>query len=62
MSNREVVIEMLERLPADMPLADIAQHIELLSGIREGREQAARGEGVPVDEVRRLVNAWAAGR
>ena len=59
MSNRELVIDWVARLPADMPLPEIAREIEFLAGVREGREQAKRGEGMPVEDVRKLVRQWA---
>ncbi len=45
MSNREIVIDLLARLPEDTPLEDIA------------REQARRREGIPADETRKLISA-----
>jgi hypothetical protein len=59
MSNRELVIGLVSRLPEDTPLEDIAREIELLAGIRAAREQAARREGIPAEDARKLVDAWA---
>ena len=59
MSNKELVIGLLERLPADTSLQDIAREIELLAGIRTAREQASRREGIAAEDARRLVDAWA---
>lgn len=59
MSNREIVIGLLDRLPADMPLPDIAREIELLAGINTAREQARRREGLAAEDARKLVAAWA---
>jgi len=59
MSNREIVIDLLARLPEDAPLEEIAREIEFLAGIRTAREQAQRREGIPADEARKLVDAWA---
>jgi len=61
-SNREIVIGLLSRLPENASLEEIAREIELLAGIRAGREQVSRGEGVPAEDARKLVDAWAAGR
>ena len=58
MSSRETVIELVKRLPEDMPLAEIAREIELLAGIKTAREQARRLEGVPAEDARKLVDAW----
>lgn len=59
MSNRELVIDLVARLPEDMPLPEIAREIEFLAGVREGREQAKRGEGMPVEDARKKVRQWA---
>jgi hypothetical protein len=58
-SSRETVIEFVRNLPDEMSLAEIAGEIELLAGIQNAREQARRQEGVPADEARHLVDAWA---
>jgi hypothetical protein len=59
MSGREIVIELVNKLPEDAPLADIAREIELLAGIQEARQQARRGEGISAEDARKLVDAWA---
>jgi hypothetical protein len=60
MSNKEMVMGLLSRLPEDTSLEDIAREIELLAGIKAAREQASRGEGIPAGDARKLVDAWAA--
>lgn len=60
MSNRDIVIELVGRLPENTSLPEIAREIAFLSGVREAREQARRGEGVPAEEARQLVQQWAA--
>ena len=59
MSNREIVIDLVGKLPEDTPLEEIARQIELLAGIRAAREQARRREGVPAEDARKLVDTWA---
>ena len=61
MSNRQIAIELLEKLPEDMPLADMAREIGFLAGIREGFEQLERGEGIPIETVREMMPSWIAG-
>lgn len=58
MSSRETVIDLVSRLPEDMPLAGIAREIALLAGIQTAREQARRGEGVHAEDARKLVDSW----
>ena len=59
MSNREIVIDLLSKLPEDASLEEIAREIEFLAGIRTAREQARRREGIPAEDVRKLIGAWA---
>jgi len=59
MSSREIVIELVTKLPEDMPLEEIAHEIEMLAGIQTARTQARRKEGIPAEDARKLVNSWA---
>lgn len=54
-----MVIELVTRLPEDTPLEEIARQIDLLSGIEMARRQARNREGIPAEEARKLVDAWA---
>ena len=60
MSSRETVIEYVRKLPEEMSLAEIAREIDLLAGVQTAREQARRNEGIPAEDARKLVDAWAA--
>lgn len=59
MSNRELVIDLVNKLPEDTSLEEIAREIELIAGIGEARQQAARGEGVDAGTAKRMVDSWA---
>jgi hypothetical protein len=59
MSNRELVIDLVTRLPEDTPLEEIARQIDLLAGIKTARDQARRAEGIPAEDARKLVDTWA---
>jgi len=59
MSNKELVADLVRRLPDDVSLLDIAREIELLAGIKAAREQARRGEGVPAEDAKKMIEAWA---
>ena len=58
MSDKQLVVELLNRLPADAKLQDIGSEIEFLAAIREGEEQADRGEVVPHEQVKREFASW----
>ena len=60
MSNREIAIDLIQRLPKDASLHEIAREIEFIAGVREGFEQLERGEGVAAETVREMVPTWIA--
>jgi predicted transcriptional regulator len=60
MSNRDIAIDLIRKLPEGASLHDIAREIEFIAGVREGFEEMERGEGVPAEEVREMVPSWIA--
>jgi predicted transcriptional regulator len=60
MSNRELVIDLVRKLPEDMPLENIAREIEFVAGVKEAIAQADRGEVLPIEDVEKLIKQWAA--
>ena len=59
MSNKEIVIDLVHRLPEDTSLREIAREIEFVAAVREGFAQLDRGEGRPIEEVEKMVSSWA---
>ena len=58
MSNKQLVSNLLSRLPDDVSLQDIAKEIEFISGVREGLDQLDRGDGVPLADVEKMIASW----
>jgi len=58
MSNKEIVMDLVQRLPAEATLTEIAREIEFVAGVREGLAQLDRGEGVPLEEVEKQFPTW----
>jgi predicted transcriptional regulator len=55
MSSKEIVLDLIRRLPDDVSLRDIAREIEFIAGVREGLAELDRGEGVPIEEAERRL-------
>jgi len=60
MSDKQLALESIQRLPDDASLDVIAERLEFLAGIRKGLTQIERGETVPHEEVKRQLAAWLA--
>ena len=58
MSDKQLVLDSIERLPADANLDAIAKRVEFLAAIRKGLGQIERGETVPHEEVKRQLATW----
>ena len=58
MSNKEVVSDLLTRLPDNVSLQQIAREVEFVAGVREGLAQLDRGEGVDLEKVEKLIDSW----
>ena len=58
MSTKEIVANLLERLPEEVSLHEVAREIEFIAAVREGFESYDREGGVSVDEARARVSSW----
>jgi predicted transcriptional regulator len=58
MSDKELVLDLLKKLPANAKLTDISKEIEFLAAVREGEEQADRGEVVSHEQVKSEFKSW----
>ncbi len=59
MSSKEIAIELIQKLPEETSLMDIAQEIEFVAGIREGTAELDRGEYFSAEEIFKQIPQWA---
>lgn len=58
MSNKEIVQDLLQRLPDNTPLRDIAREIEFVDAVREGISELDRGEGIAIEDIEKELPSW----
>ncbi|WP_042725205.1 hypothetical protein [Chthoniobacter flavus] len=58
MSGKEIVRDLLERLPDNVSLHEIAQKIEFLAAVRQGLDEVTWGERIPIEEIEGELPAW----
>jgi len=56
MTNKEIVQDLLQRLPDDASLEDIAEKVRFVAAIRQGLSELERGESVPIEAVERYLD------
>ncbi len=59
MSTKEIVTGLLERLPEDVSLHEVAREIEFIAAVHEGFESYEREGGVSIEEARANISSWA---
>jgi len=57
-SPKQIVQDLLERLPEDVTLHDIARQIDFIAAVRQGLAEIERDERIPLDDVERELPSW----
>ena len=58
MTQKQIALAALEKLPEDSSLDELAERIEFLAAVQKGFGELDRGEGIPHDEVNKQLAAW----
>ena len=58
MDNKQIVADLLQRIPEGASLHDIAREIEFIAAVRQGLDELNRGERISIDEIERELPSW----
>jgi len=58
MSTKQIVRDLLERLPENASLHDVAREIEFVAAVREGLDELDAGQRIPIEEIERELPSW----
>lgn len=58
MSDKQVALETIQRMPESASLDDITHRLEFLTAVQKGLDQIERGEVVPHEQVKKELAAW----
>ncbi len=58
MSNKEIMIEAIRKLPDDSSIDEIVEEVVVLAAIRRGEEEADAGRTISHDEVKKRIQKW----
>jgi predicted transcriptional regulator len=58
MSDKESVIELVNRLPASVSFREILEEIEFIAAVKEGLAELDQGQGVSVAAVEKMLDTW----
>ena len=58
MSTKEIVRDLLQKLPEDASLYDVAREIEFVAAVRQGLAEIDGGDFIPIEEIDRELPSW----
>jgi predicted transcriptional regulator len=58
MTNKEIVQDLLRRIPDDTSLQDIARELEFIVAVRQGLSELDNGDSIPIEEVEQELPSW----
>jgi predicted transcriptional regulator len=59
MTDKEAVLDALQRLPENASLAEITEELRIMAAVRHGRADVAAGRVKTQQEVGDLLHSWA---
>jgi len=57
-TNKEIVQDLLRRIPDDASLQDIAHELEFIAAVRQGLSELNNGDSIPIEEVEKELPSW----
>jgi hypothetical protein len=58
MSDREMILQTVQKMPADASAAEILNELALLESVKIGLAQSDEDEGIPQEQVAKLLDTW----
>jgi predicted transcriptional regulator len=59
MTDKQAVIDALQRLPENASLEEITEELHIMAAIRRGRADVAEGRRKTHEETEQLIESWA---
>ena len=59
MANKELVLDLLQRLPDDVSLYEIARRLEFIAAVQQGLEEFDENkDSISIEQVERELTSW----
>jgi predicted transcriptional regulator len=58
MTSKEIVEDLLQRVPDNASLQDIAREIEFIAAVQQGIAELDHGERISIEEIERELPSW----
>ena len=58
LTNKDIVKDLLMRLPDDLSLRQIAEEISFVAAVRQGMAELDRGESLTIEQLEHELPTW----
>ena len=58
MTDRDLALSTIQRLPEDVSLEEVTDEIALISALRDGIREADEGKKRSHEDVKEMLNSW----
>ena len=58
MNDKQVAIQTISKLPEDCSMAEIAEELQIMAAVREGKADVKAGRVKSHAQVERLIETW----
>jgi len=58
MTDKEIVLDLLRRIPDDASLQDIVHEIQFVAAVRQALSELDNGDSIPIEEVEKKLPSW----
>ena len=58
MTDKEIVQDLLRRVPDNASLQDIARELEFIAAVRQGLTELENGQSSTIEEVEQELRSW----
>lgn len=58
MTTKEIVQDLLQKLPENVSLHEIAREIEFVAAVRQGLSEVENGMSISIDEIEGELPSW----
>ncbi|MEI7867654.1 MAG: hypothetical protein WCI11_07165 [Candidatus Methylumidiphilus sp.] len=58
LSSKEIIKDLLVRLPDNLSLYQIAQEIEFIAAVRQGVAELDCGEAIAIEQIEKELPSW----
>lgn len=58
MTAKDEILELMKQIPDGLTVDEALERLQLLYDVQKGQEEADRGETIPHEEAKQIIDTW----